>query len=90
MSEHFAVADGSQISLDGATLGGTASYDVTRDPGRVVIVMKKGTIDLAVVHDPHRTLLVRAADTEIEDVGTKFHVDYDGANGGRCASPRVR
>jgi hypothetical protein len=80
-SEHFAVSDGSQITLDGATLGGSASYDVTRDPGRLVIVLKKGAMDFAVVHDPHRTLLVRAADTEIEDVGTKFHVDFDGRSG---------
>jgi hypothetical protein len=78
--QHFAVAEGSSITLDGATLSGAATYDVTRDPGRVVITMKKGAIDLAVAHDPNRTLLVRAADTEIEDIGTKFHVDYDGAN----------
>jgi hypothetical protein len=79
--EHFAVADGSQLTLDGATLGGTASYDVTRDPGRLVILLKQGAMDFAVVHDPHRTLLVRAADTEIEDVGTKFHVEFDGRSG---------
>lgn len=79
--EHFAVAEGSQLTLDGATLGGSASYDVTRDPGRMVILLKKGAMDFAVVHDPHRTLLVRAADTEIEDVGTKFHVEFDGRSG---------
>jgi hypothetical protein len=78
--QHFSVADGSRISVDGATLGGTASYDVTRDPQRVVIDMQRGKLELAVVHDPHRTLVIRAADTEIEDVGTKFRVDYDGAN----------
>ncbi|MEO8843697.1 MAG: FecR domain-containing protein [Kofleriaceae bacterium] len=80
-TEHFAVAEGSQLLLDGATLGGNASYDVTRDPGRIVIVLKQGAMDFAVVHDPHRTLVVRAADTEIEDVGTKFHVDFDGRSG---------
>jgi hypothetical protein len=78
--QHFAVADGSRISVDGATLSGTASYDVTRDPQRVVIDMQRGKLELAVVHDPHRTLVIRAADTEIEDVGTKFRVDFDGAN----------
>jgi len=78
--QHFAVADGSRISVDGATLAGTASYDVTRDPQRVVIDMQRGKLELAVVHDPHRTLVIRAADTEIEDVGTKFRVDFDGAN----------
>ena len=80
-AQHFAVTDGSKISLDGATLGGTASYDVTREPQRVVIEMQRGQLDLAVVHDPHRTLVIRAADTEIEDVGTRFRVDFDGASG---------
>jgi hypothetical protein len=79
--QHFAVVDGSRISVDGATLAGTASYDVTRDPQRVVIDMQRGKLELAVVHDPHRTLVIRAADTEIEDIGTKFRVDFDGANG---------
>jgi hypothetical protein len=80
LAQHFAVADGSKISVDGATLGGTASYEVTRDPQRVVVDMKRGSLDLAVVHDPHRTLVIRAADTEIEDVGTHFRVDFDGAS----------
>ena len=79
VTQHVAVAEGALV-LDGATLIGTATYEVARDPGRLVIVMKKGAVDLVVNHDPNRTLLVRAADTEIEDVGTKFHVDYDGAN----------
>ena len=81
VAQHFAVADGSKISVDGATLGGTASYEVTRDLQRVVVDMKRGSLDLAVVHDPHRTLVIRAADTEIEDVGTRFRVDFDGATG---------
>jgi hypothetical protein len=78
--QHFAVADGSRISVAGATLAGTASYDVTRDPERVVIDMQRGKLELAVIHDPQRTLVIRAADTEIEDVGTKFRVDFDGAD----------
>ncbi|MEP6860977.1 MAG: FecR family protein [Deltaproteobacteria bacterium] len=79
-AQHFQVADGSRISVDGATLAGNASYDVTRDPQRVLIDMQRGKLELAVVHDPHRTLVIRAADTEIEDVGTRFRVDFDGAN----------
>ena len=79
-AQHFTVADGSKISVDGATLAGTASYDVTRDPQRVLIEMQRGRLELAVVHDPRRTLVIRAADTEIEDVGTKFRVDFNGAN----------
>ncbi|HET9988680.1 MAG TPA: FecR family protein [Kofleriaceae bacterium] len=78
--QHFAVVDGSRISVAGATLAGSASYDVTRDGQRVVIDMQRGKLELAVVHDPQRTLVIRAADTEIEDVGTKFRVDFDGAN----------
>lgn len=78
VAQHFAVADGSKITVDGATLGGTASYEVTRDPQRVVVDMKRGSLDLSVVHDPQRTLVIRAGDTEVEDVGTKFRVDFDG------------
>ncbi len=78
--QHFAVANGSTISVDGATLGGTASYDVARTPTRVEIQMQRGSLELAVVHDPHRSLVIRAGDTEIEDIGTKFHVDFDGAS----------
>lgn len=78
--QHFAVVDGARISIAGATLAGTASYDVTRDAQHVVIDMQRGKLELAVVHDPQRTLVIRAADTEIEDVGTKFRVDFDGAN----------
>ncbi|MEO6776253.1 MAG: FecR family protein [Kofleriaceae bacterium] len=80
-AQHFTVADGSRISVDGATLAGTASYAVTHDLDRVVIDLQRGRLELAVVHDPQRTLVIRAADTEIEDVGTRFRVDFDGANG---------
>ncbi len=78
--QHFAVVNGSTISIDGATLGGTASYDVTRTPARVEIQMQHGSLELAVMHDPHRSLVIHAGDTEIEDIGTKFRVDFDGAS----------
>ena len=78
--QHFAVVNGSTISIDGATPGGTASYDVTRTPARVEIQMQHGSLELAVMHDPHRSLVIHAGDTEIEDIGTKFRVDFDGAS----------
>lgn len=78
--QHFAVADGSKIAVDGTTVGGMASYAVTRTPGRVEIQLQRGQLELAVVHDPRRALVIHAGDTEIEDIGTKFRVDFDGAS----------
>jgi len=60
--QHFAVGDGRdgrdgvKVSIDGATLAGTASYDVTRTPTRIEIQMQRGSLELAVIHDPHRSL----------------------------------
>jgi hypothetical protein len=78
--QHFAVADGSKIAVDGTTVGGMASYAVTRTPGRVEILLQRGELELAVVHDPRRALVIHAGETEIEDIGTKFRVDFDGAS----------
>jgi hypothetical protein len=91
VAEHFAVdtalpASGfaiSTIELDGATIsygdtGATTAFEVARSDGRVVVDMKHGTLDLAVQHVPGRVLVIRAGDTEIEDIGTKFSVAYDG------------
>jgi hypothetical protein len=78
--QHFAVADGSKIAVDGTTVGGMASYAVTRTPRRVEILLQRGELELAVVHDPRRALVIHAGDTEIEDIGTKFRVDFDGAS----------
>jgi hypothetical protein len=52
---------------------------VTHVGTRTDLAMGKGTLDLDVKHDPNRLLVVHAGDTDIEDVGTKFSVDYDGA-----------
>ncbi len=79
VAQHFAVAS-SKISIDGATLEGTASYEVTRLPERIDLQLQRGTLELAVVHDPHRALVIHAGDSEIEDIGTKFRVDFDGAS----------
>ena len=79
--QHFAMADGT-LALDdaGAKIASTAgtSYDVTRDGTKVIINMTKGKLDLAVEHRDDRLLVVRAGDVDVEDVGTKFSVAWDG------------
>ncbi len=72
--------NGSTIDLGDAVLASAPHSDlvVERARGRVVIQMTRGTIDMQVTHDPSRVLVVRAGDTEIEDIGTRFTVDYDG------------
>jgi hypothetical protein len=68
------------LRLDDAVLtsGPASDLVVERSRGRVVIQMTRGTIDMQVTHDPSRVLIVRAGDTEIEDIGTRFRVEYDG------------
>jgi hypothetical protein len=68
------------LRLDDAVLtsGPASDLVVERTRGRVVIQMTRGTIDMQVTHDPSRVLIVRAGDTEIEDIGTRFRVEYDG------------
>ncbi len=70
------------VTLGDTTLTAAAGTDlvVERTRQRVVIEMRRGSLDLLVAHDPSRILVVRAGDTEIEDVGTHFVVDYDGAS----------
>lgn len=68
------------VTLGDTTLTASAGTDlvVNRTKQRVVIEMRRGSLDLVVAHDPSRLLVVRAGDTEIEDIGTRFVVDYDG------------
>lgn len=68
------------VTLGDTTLTASAGTDlvVNRTKQRVVIEMRRGSLDLVVAHDPSRVLVVRAGDTEIEDIGTRFVVDYDG------------
>jgi len=70
------------VKLDDAVLtsGPASDLVVERTRGRVLIVMTRGTIDMQVKHDPSRVLVVRAGDTEIEDIGTRFSVEYDGTS----------
>ncbi|HUS29125.1 MAG TPA: FecR domain-containing protein [Kofleriaceae bacterium] len=60
-----------------STTDGT-KVEVTHTGTRTDLAMGAGTLSLDVKHDPNRLLVVHAGDTEIEDVGTKFSVDYDG------------
>lgn len=70
------------VKLDDAVLmsGPKSDLVVERTRGRVVIVMTRGTIDMQVKHDPNRLLEVHAGDTVIEDIGTRFSVEYDGTS----------
>ncbi|HTR50069.1 MAG TPA: FecR family protein [Kofleriaceae bacterium] len=75
-SEHSTVElDGASIATDPAS-----ALEVTRSAERVVVHMTRGRIELAVAHREGRAIVVDAGDTEIEDVGTKFSVEYDGAS----------
>lgn len=64
-----------QIAL---TSGAATDLRVERTRARVVVHMNRGSIALHVEHRPGRVVMVEAGDTQIEDVGTRFSVDYDG------------
>lgn len=70
----------SHLDLGDAQLASVPGTDVRveRIATRTSIEMARGTLELTVEHKPGRLLVVRAGDTEIEDVGTKFSVLYDG------------
>lgn len=73
-------AKGSTLDLGDAQLASMPGTDVRveRTATRTSIDMARGTLDLTVEHKPGRLLVVRAGDTEIEDIGTKFSVVFDG------------
>ena len=68
------------LDLGDAQIASSANAVATieRGGGRVVVTMKIGKLDLHVDHKPGRLFVVRAGDVEIEDVGTRFSVAYDG------------
>lgn len=78
-----------RVALGDATIFGDAraSYAVSRGGGGVLIEMRRGRIELEVAKRSGRPpLVVRAGDTEVVVVGTRFSVDYgdggaDGADG---------
>lgn len=53
---------------------------VTREPTSTRVKMARGRLDLHVDHKADRLFVVNAGDTIIEDIGTRFSVDYDGKN----------
>ena len=70
---------GGALDLGDAQITGK-DFTVTRSAARTDIVMKPGKLELHVDHKPGRLFVVKAGDVEIEDVGTRFSVDYDGKN----------
>lgn len=69
------------VKLDDATIASApeTSVAVSHTSHQTVITMTRGTLALSVLHRPDRAFVIRAGDTEIEDVGTTFSVHYDGA-----------
>lgn len=72
--------DRATLDLGDAQIASAPGTDVKikRLPTTTSIAMAKGTLDLVVEHKPGRLFVVHAGDTEIEDVGTKFSVVFDG------------
>lgn len=84
--ERFAIATDAQrsvLALDdaGATITSDpgSAFEVRREHGKVIVQMTRGKLDLAVQHREDRLLVVRAGTTDVEDVGTKFSVAWDGS-----------
>jgi hypothetical protein len=74
----------STLDIGDATIASdpAASFEVTRPGGGVLVAMKRGRIELSVEKRHDRPpLIVRAGDTDVEVVGTRFSVDYDGRAG---------
>jgi hypothetical protein len=85
VAQTFAIethTDRQAIELGDATIASAPAtrVDVARTSHETVITMTRGTLDLSVVHRADRRFVIRAGDTEIEDVGTKFSVSFDGAS----------
>jgi hypothetical protein len=78
-SEH---APGSIVEAGGAKIASEPGSDVrvSQTSDRIVLQMQRGKIALDVAHRAGRTVVVLAGDTQIEDVGTKFTVEFDGTN----------
>jgi len=77
--EHIAMKAGT-LDLGDAQIAGT-DFTVIRSARRIEVALEApGTLDLHVEHRPERLFVVKAGDVEIEDVGTRFTVAYDGTN----------
>ena len=75
-----ATSERQTVTLDDATIASAPDtrVAVSHTSRQTVITMTRGTLDLSVVHRADRHFVIRAGDTEIEDVGTTFSVHYDG------------
>jgi hypothetical protein len=81
----FAIAasgEHSIVDVGGAKIASDPGSDleVSQTSHRVVLKMTRGKIAMDVTHRADRTVVIVAGDTEIEDVGTKFTVAYDGSS----------
>lgn len=77
--QQYAVKDGA-LDLGDAQITGK-DFSVVRFGTRVEVALDKpGKLDFHVEHKPGRLFVVHAGNVEIEDVGTRFTVDYDGTN----------
>ena len=77
--QQYAVKDGA-LDLGDAQITGK-DFSVVRFGTRVEVALDKpGKLDLHVEHKPGRLFVVHAGNVEIEDVGTRFTVDFDGTN----------
>ncbi|HEY4547085.1 MAG TPA: FecR domain-containing protein [Pedomonas sp.] len=77
------IAEIRQLSLeDGSTiaLGAKSRLEVTFSGEQRVVDMQPGEAFFSVTPDPDRPFVIRAGDTRISVVGTKFNVKYDGEN----------
>jgi len=77
------IAEIRQLSLeDGSTiaLGAKSRLEVTFSNEQRVVDMQPGEAFFSVTPDPGRPFVIRAGDTLISVVGTKFNVKYDGEN----------
>ncbi len=64
------------------TSGPSTKYEVTRPGGGVLVSMTRGKVGLEVGKRGHRPpLVVRAGDTDVVVVGTRFTVDYGDGSG---------
>lgn len=77
--QQYAVKDGA-LDLGDAQITGK-DFSVVRFGTRVEVALDKpGKLDCHVEHKPGRLFVVHAGNVEIEDVGTRFSVDFDGTN----------
>lgn len=78
-----AIAEIRQLSLeDGSTiaLGARSRLRVAYSEERRVVHMQPGEAFFSITPDPDRPFVIRAGETRISVVGTKFNVKYDGEN----------